>query len=181
MNPKLPHRSLLARFQLVALLAAVPAFLDHARADATDAPASGAAAATADFDATADRAIAAMKKRAEDLHVMGVAVVAYSPGDSVTSWSSKMIVVGHMSDEPTASKKGSNLLGIAYAKAAEMASTLKDSGSGVRPLMTGEYGWHGGVVGKGRNGTIIAAFSGGRDADDLSVSKTGLAVLAEAL
>jgi hypothetical protein len=30
-----------------------------------------------------------------------------------------------MKDEPTAMDKGANLLGIAYAKAAEMADTLK--------------------------------------------------------
>ena len=55
-----------------------------------------------------------------------------------------MVVVGRMKDTPTEKDKGANLLGIAYAKAAEMADTLKDSGSHVRPPMTGEFGWEGG-------------------------------------
>jgi hypothetical protein len=77
--------------------------------------------------------------------------------------------------------KGSNLLAIAYSKAAEMASTLKDSGSGVHPVLVGEVGWQGGVVAKGKNGILIAAFSGGRSEDDVEISKAGLKVLANAL
>lgn len=129
------------------------------------------------FNALADDALAAMKKRATELKIGGVAVVAYFEGDSVTAWSSKMLVVGRMKDEPSAGKSGSNLLGIAYTKAAEMAETLKDSGSGVRPPMTGEYGWQGGVIGKTKNGYAIAAFSGGKSEDDVEASKAGLAVL----
>jgi len=37
-------------------------------------------------------------------------------------------------------------------QAAEMADTLKDSGSHVRPPKTGEYGWQGGVVTRGKTG-----------------------------
>ena len=33
-----------------------------------------------------------------------------------------------------------------------MAETLKDSGSGVRPPMIGEYGWQGGVIAKAEHG-----------------------------
>jgi len=97
--------------------------------------------ASSSFDATADMALKAMKARADELHVSGVAVVAYAPGNSVASWSSKMQVVGSMTQAPSPKDKGNNLLGIAYAKAAEMAATLKDSGSGVRPPYTGEFGW----------------------------------------
>ena len=103
--------------------------------------------------------------------------MAYFEGDRVTAWSSKMLVVGLMKNEPTEGKVGSNLLGIAYTKAAEMADTLKDSGSGVRPPMTGEYGWQGGVIAKAKNGWAIAAFSGGKSEDDVEVSKAGVAVL----
>ena len=138
-----------------------------------DAPAS-------EFDGVASVALKAMQARASELHISGVAVVAFAPGQAVTSWSSKMLVVGTMTKPPSASSKGDNLLGIAYAKAAEMASTLKDSGSGVRSPYTGEYGWQGGVVAKGRTGILIAAFSGGRSEDDVAVSKAGLEVLAKA-
>jgi hypothetical protein len=130
------------------------------------------------FEGTAGAALAAMKARADELHVSGVAVVAYAEGDSVASWSSRMLVVGSMTKAPSANDKGSNLLGVAYSKAAEMASTLKDSGSGSRPPMTGELGWQGGVVARGKAGILIAAFSGGRSEDDVKISRAGLGVMA---
>lgn len=129
------------------------------------------------FNALADEALAAMKKRAGELKIGGVAVVAYFEGDEVKAWSSKMVVVGKRKDEPSTGNNGANLVGIAYTKAAEMADTLKDSGSGVRPPMTGEYGWQGGVIAKTKNGWAIAAFSGGKSEDDVETSKAGLAAL----
>ncbi|MGB2593236.1 MAG: ThuA domain-containing protein [Candidatus Acidiferrum sp.] len=141
-------------------------------------PAAGPAAS---FDHLADSALEAMRKRAGELGIGGVAVVAYFEGDKIQSWRSKMAVVGRMKDEPTADAKGANLLGIAYAKAAEMADTLKDSGSNVRPPMTGEFGWTGGVIVRGKNGYIIAAFSGGRSEEDVQVSRTGADLLKTSL
>jgi len=139
-------------------------------------------AVAASFNEVADKALQAMKQRAEELNIKGVALVAYSQGDTVQAWSSKMVVVGHLSTPPSNNdSKGSNLLGIAYTKAAEMADTLRDSGSHVRLPKTGEYGWQGGAVTKGKTGILIAAFSGGASADDLKVSKTGLAILADKL
>ena len=104
-------------------------------------------------------------------------MVAYFEGETIQSWSSKMIVVGRYKDDPKANDKGSNLLGIVYAKAAEMADTHQDSGSGVRPPMTGEVGWKGGVIERGRSGYLIAAFSGGKSEDDVAVSRAGMAKL----
>ena len=89
-----------------------------------------------------------------------------------------MLVVGRMKEDPKATDKGSNLLAIAYAKAAEMADTLKDSGSQVRPPMTGEFGWQGGVIVKCASGYLIAAFSGGKSEDDVLVSRAGAEALA---
>jgi hypothetical protein len=165
-----------------ALLANSPALLaqaatpESAKADTTPIfSASG-------FDAASEQALQAMRSRAEALHLNGVAVVAYSAGDTLSSWTSRMVVVGSMLELPSATRaKGSNLLGIAYAKAAEMAATLKDSGKLDRPVMTGEFGWEGGVVMKGKTGTLIAAFSGGRSQDDVSTAKAGLAVLSSSL
>jgi len=139
--------------------------------------------ATADigFDKLADKALAAMKARAGELNIKGVAVVAYAPGSTVQSWSSKMLVVGNLRTPTTEKNKGDNLLAIAYTKASEMAETLKDSGSGVRPPLTGETGWQGGVTSKGKTGQLIAAFSGGASADDVKVSRAGLAILAQQL
>ena len=122
------------------------------------------------FDEAANAALLGMRQRAAELGISGVAVVAYFEGDSIQSWSSKMVVVGRMKDNPSATDKGSNLLAIAYSKAAEMADTLKDSGSQVRPPMTGEVGWTGGVILRGKTGYLIAAFSGGKSEDDVKVS-----------
>jgi len=141
-------------------------------------PARSVAAGSAkSFDAAADAALVAMRKRAVELNIGGVAVVATFEGEKIEGWTSKMAVVGRMKDEPSAAGKGSNLLAIAYAKAAEMADTLKDSGSQVRPPLTGEFGWSGGVIVPGRSGYLIAAFSGGKSEDDVKVSQVGVAVL----
>ena len=133
------------------------------------------------FDELADRALRAMTKRAEELQIKGVAVVAYIPGDTVTAWSSKMTVVGALKHAPSEKNRGANLLAIAYTKAAEMAETLKNTGSAGRPPMTGETGWQGGLIRKGKAGYLIAAFSGGPSEADVKVSSAGLEVLSGSL
>ena len=133
------------------------------------------------FDALADAALAAMKKRAAELKITGVAVVSYAQGDSIQGWTSKMAVVGRMKDTPSATEKGNNLLAIAYAKAAEMADTLQNSGTAARPPMTGEFGWQGGVIARVKTGYVIVAFSGGKSEDDVEVSRAGLEVLKPSL
>lgn len=132
------------------------------------------------FDVLANTALDAMKQRAAELKITGVAVVSYAEGDTIQGWTSKMAVVGRMKD-PAASEKGNNLLGIAYAKAAEMADTLEDSGTAKRPPMTGEFGWQGGVIAKVKTGYLIVAFSGGKSEDDVQVSKAGLEVMKPSL
>jgi hypothetical protein len=145
---------------------------------AKTSPADDGNKAARNFDEVADKALAVMKKRAEELNIQGVALVAYAEGDTVKSWTSKMVVVGNMTSTPDPNRKGNNLLGIAYTKAAEMADTLKDSGSKVRPSMTGEYGYQGGLVAKGKTGILMVAFSGGPSEDDLKVSHAGLDIMA---
>lgn len=126
------------------------------------------------FGKLADDGLAAMRASAEGRKVGGVAVVAYFQGPAAQAWSSKMIVVGRMKDEPKGTDKGSNLLAIVYAKAAEMVDTLRNSGSKVRPPMTGEFGWEGGVIVQVKGGYLIAAFSGGPSADDVAIARAGL-------
>ena len=162
----------LFRFALLVAALATP-WLGYGQA----VPATKSAVMADDFSHVADPALEAMRAKAQALGIGGVAVVAYFKGETIRSWSSQMIVVGRYKDDPTATDKGSNLLGIAYAKAAEMADTLKDSGSKVRPPMTGEFGWNGGVIGRGKTGYWIAAFSGGKSEDDVAVSREGLSVL----
>jgi hypothetical protein len=132
------------------------------------------------FDALATAALEAMKQKAAELNIQGVAVVSFVPGDAVEGWNSKMAVMGHLTD-PNASANGNNLLGIAYAKSAEMARTLKDSGTAGGAPMTGEFGWQGGVVLKTGGGYVIVAFSGGKSEDDVLVSKAGLEVMKKGL
>ena len=133
------------------------------------------------FDTTADAALLAMKKRAEELKITGVGVVSYAEGDTIQSWRSKMVVMGRMKEAPSAGNNGFNLLGIAYAKSAEMADTLQNSGSGTRPPMAGEVGWQGGAIARAKTGYVIAAFSGGKGEEDFEVSKAGLELLKSAL
>ena len=134
--------------------------------------------ATARFDANASAALLAMQARAAELKITGVAVLAYFDGARPQAWNSRMLVVGRMKDDPKGTDKGNNLLGIAYAKASEMADTLKDSGSQVRPPLTGEFGWQGGVIVPCGSGYLIAAFSGGKSEDDVLVSRAGAEALA---
>lgn len=136
---------------------------------------------TSGFEEIGGKALVSMKARAEELKIKGVAVVAYIEGETVKSWSSKMVVVGSLKNDPSEKDPGSNLLAIAYSKASEMADTLKASGSKVRPPMKGEFGWEGGLVKKCRSGYVIAAFSGGPSEDDLKVSRVGLEILGGSL
>ncbi len=139
-------------------------------------------AASADFNSIADKALAAMKAQAGALNIKGAAIVAYSPGDTVEGWSSKMTSVGWLTSPPSSnSPTGEDNLAIAYTKASEMAVTLRNSGSLGRAKMKGENGWQGGVMTKSKTGYVFAAFSGGVSADDVKVSKAGLAVLSDAL
>lgn len=131
---------------------------------------------TRKLDALEAQTIEVMKQKAAALNIQGVAVVSFAPGDSIQEWTSKMAVVGRMTDLK-ASANGNNLLGIAYAKSAEMASTLQDSGTAKRPPMTGEFGWQGGVILQVKGGWVVVAFSGGKSEDDVQVSKAGLEVM----
>ena len=167
------------RYLSLVLLFLAPVAGLQAKAQTHGAPALGQAsvANVKNFDKVANAALLGMRQRAAELNISGVAVVAYFEGDSIQSWSSKMLVVGRMKDNPSATDKGANLLAIAYSKAAEMADTLKDSGSKVRPSMTGEVGWTGGVILRGKAGYVIAAFSGGKSEEDVKVSQAGVEVL----
>ena len=165
---------LLVMGMLVAAI--VAANVGHVRAASAPKPPSAKK-----FDDLAKSALDAMKKRAAELNVTGVAVVSYAQGDTIQGWTSRMAVVGRMKDDPTATSKGNNLLGVAYAKSAEMARTLVNSGTSTGTIMTGEFGWQGGVVEHVKGGYLIVSFSGGKSEDDVQVSKAGLAVMKNGL
>jgi hypothetical protein len=128
-----------------------------------------------EFAGTAAGALDAMVKEAQARGMKGVAVVAFVPGDETREWSSQMRVVGSFVHGKA------NVLAIAYCKLSEMADTLKDSGSKIRPALHGELGYKGGALRKIPAGYLLAAFSGGKDTDDLVVANAGLDVLEEAL
>jgi hypothetical protein len=133
------------------------------------------------FDSASDDALIAMRQKALDLKIGGVAVVGFFEGETAQSWSSKMVVVGRMKDSPAPGNNGANLLAIAYAKATEMVDSHCNSGHAGRAPMTGEFGWEGGVITRTATGYAIAAFSGGKSQDDVEVSKAGLEVLKRVL
>ena len=78
-----------------AMLLAVSLAAGEGYARAANAP---KPVSTKKFDALATAALEAMKKRAAELKVTGVAVVNYAQGDSIQEWASKMAVVGRMKD-----------------------------------------------------------------------------------
>ena len=129
----------------------------------------------ATFHATAPKALDAMAKEAKARTMKGVAAIAFVSGDSTQEWVSHMRVV----DAMVLGK--ANVLGVAYCKLSEMADTLKDSGSKVRPPLNGELGYRGGAIRKVPGGYLLAAFSGGKDTDDLAVANVGLDLLEKAM
>lgn len=123
----------------------------------------------------ADQALNVIAAEAEKLSITGVAIVAYIPGESTKTWASRMKVVGHLT------RGGSNLLAIASSKAAEMADTFQNSGSGVREPLKGEFGYQGGVIEKVESGYVLAVFSGASGEQDVAVSQAGLTYLKGAM
>ncbi len=116
----------------------------------------------------ADAALSEMEKKADEINIVGVAVVAFVPGDNTTSWVSKMKVVNAVGDDEA------NFLAIAYSKASEMVLTHQDSGSESQPMLRGEFAYKGGVIRKVRSGYILATFSGAHWTLDLQVSESGM-------
>lgn len=123
------------------------------------------------FHQRAGAALEAMLREAGERKMQGVAIIAFVPGERTVAWVSQMqavdsIVVGQ-----------ANVLAIASCKLAEMADTLQDSGSKARPPLHGENGYRGGAIRKVAGGYLLAAFSGGKDTDDLDVANLGLDAL----
>jgi predicted membrane-bound mannosyltransferase len=130
-----------------------------------------AADPAAAFNRAAEQTLDAMVKEATARQMKGVAVIAFVQGDATRSWASQMRVVDALV------LGQANVLGIAYAKMSEMADTLENSGSGKRPPHHGELGYKGGAIRKVTGGHLLAAFSGGKDTDDLDVANLGLDLL----
>ena len=109
-----------------------------------------------------------MKQEALRMNIKGAGLVCFIPGDKTQSWVSKMIIVGATGTE------SHNFIAIANSKASEMAETLQNSGSKLRPVKVGEFDYIGGAIKKIESGYILATFSGASGEDDLAVSQKGL-------
>jgi len=120
------------------------------------------------FINNADEVLQMMKQEALRMNIKGAGLVCFIPGDQTQSWISKMIIAGASGNE------GYNFIAIAYSKASEMAETLQNSGSKVRPVKVGEFDYIGGIIKKIESGYILATFSGASGEDDLAVSQKGL-------
>lgn len=118
-----------------------------------------------------DKCLAEMEKAARGMSVKGVALIAFIPGDTALTWTSKMQVVAALKNA------SANYLAIAYSKAAEMADTYRDSGSGSREILHGEFGYMGGAIKKVDSGYILAVFSGASGEQDLEIARAGLELL----
>lgn len=125
------------------------------------------------FLQNSDECLVLIEKSANDMSITGATMVAYIPGDSTLNWVSKMKVVNRLATDKI------NFLAVIYAKAAEMAVTLQNSGNNERKDIIGELGWQGGVIVQVNSGYILAAFSGGTGEEDAAVSKIGLEWLAK--
>ncbi len=157
-----------------------PGHCDDAKSVPTANASTGAATALTDeiaakFNRAAEVALREMTQQAEGRRMSGVAVVVLIPGEKTSAWTSRMQVVGSI----VVNK--SNVLGVAYTKAAEMADTLQNSGRGSRPPYKGEFGYKGGVIEKHSPGYLLAVFSGGKSEDDVAVAQAGLAQLSKAI
>lgn len=120
------------------------------------------------FTNNADEALQMMKQEALRMNIKGVGLVCFIPGDQTQSWISKMIIAGATGNE------GYNFIAIAYSKASEMAETLQNSGSKVRPVKVGEFDYIGGIIKKIDSGYLLSTFSGASGEDDLAVSKKAM-------
>ena len=120
------------------------------------------------FLKVANAALSEMEKTANEINIVGVAVVAYVPEENTAGWVSKMKVVNAIADEEA------NFLAIAYSKASEMVLTHQDSGSQSRLTLRGEFAYKGGVIRKFCSGYILATFSGAHWTLDLQVSESGI-------
>jgi len=132
-------------------------------------------------DALEQTALTAMKAKAAELKVQGVAVASFAPGETVDQWTSKMAVVGRMTDPAATDGRGNNMLGIAYDKSAEMARTHVNSGTAPGKPMVAEFYWQGGAIEKVKGGWLILAFSGGSGEQDSQISQAGLAAMKAAI
>lgn len=125
------------------------------------------------------QALEAMKKKAEEMNMKGVAVASFLDAEDTIDWIGEMKVVGHPYSK--GEDHGWNLVAIAWSKAGEVIATNANSGNPNIERMTGELGYVGGAYGEHKGCKLAFAFSGGTSEDDLLVSQYGIKVFSELL
>lgn len=129
-----------------------------------------------------EAALAAMAAKALELNAKGVAAAAIAPPDQPETFFFGARICGRFERPPDPSRgendKGTNFFAIVFSKLTEMVATRRNSGeSPERVLKKGEFGYKGGLIGEVDGFTLMAAFSGGSEAEDLEIAGAGLAAL----
>lgn len=128
-------------------------------------------------------ALAAMRVKAKELGVQGVAVVMISlQGDNYLK--PIIDIVGRFERGPDPSKgpndTGASYLAVALTKLAEMYRTNADSAMSGKPTKKGELGLRGGrVVFDEKRNYFFTAFSGGTEDQDVLIAEAGQKVALE--
>lgn len=118
-------------------------------------------------------ALDAMKKKAEDMGITGVATASFLDAGEDIDWVGEMKVVG----TPYKLEEGWNLVAIAWSKCGEVIATCADSGNPDHKKIMGEFGFVGGAYGEHKGCKMAFAFSGALSEEDLEVAKYGIEVM----
>lgn len=123
------------------------------------------------------RALEDMKDKALAMGIRGVAAAAALDCGGTVDWIGEMKVV----ETPCNPERGWNLVGIAWAKCAEVIATEADSGDPDHRKILGEYGFVGGAYDVFEGCKLAFAFSGALSEEDLAVAKYGIGRMKEYL
>ena len=137
---------------------------------------------TQDVTKLEESALSAMVAKALALSVKGVAAVGIASLDQPETFFFGARISGRFERPPDPSRgendKGTNFFSIVFSKLAEMVATRRDSGeSPNRVFKKGEFGYKGGLIREKEGFTLLAAFSGGSEAQDPEISQAGVEAL----
>ena len=113
-------------------------------------------------------------ERTQKLSITGVAMIAFIPGNSALSWSSKMKLWADLQ------MRNQIFWPSPTPKLQRMAVAFEDSGNGERKDITGEISdGKVRVIIKVNSGYLLGAFSGGSGQQDVDVFQAGLEWLSD--
>lgn len=124
-----------------------------------------------------ENALEAMKAKALEMKIQGVAAAAVLNRGEESDWIGEMKVV----ETPNNFTNGWNLVAIAWSKCGEVIATKADSGNPEHRKILGELGFDGGAWCEYNGVQMAFAFSGARSQEDYAVAKYGIEKMKEAL